>query len=193
MPSAREPKRLRVPEGIPGLLRDLIHERTGLFFEDSRMDVLLEKLEPCAQNIGCQSFLEYYYILKDNKQGEWDQAWESLSVQETYFYREISQINALTKVLVPEWFENHATTFRIWSAACATGEEPYTIAMALVEAGFGSHPIEIVGTDASSNALEKAGMAIYREKSFRVIPPALREKYFASVSGGWKLSSEITN
>jgi chemotaxis protein methyltransferase CheR len=193
MPSAIGPKRLRVPEGIPGLLRDLIHERTGLFFEDSRMDLLLEKLEPCAQNSLCQSFLEYYYILKDNQQGEWDNAWESLSVQETYFWREISQINALTKVLVPEWFENHATTFRVWSAACATGEEPYSIAMALVEAGLGSHPIEIVGTDASPNALEKAGIAIYREKSFRAIPSALREKYFTPVSGGWKLCSEITN
>ncbi len=76
---------MRVPEGISTLLRDLIHERTGIFFEDSRMDLLLEKLEPLAQNRGCPSFLDYYYTLKDNEHGEWDRAWEALSVQETYF------------------------------------------------------------------------------------------------------------
>jgi chemotaxis protein methyltransferase CheR len=187
------PKCLRVPEGVPGLLRDLIHERTGLFFEDSRMDILLEKLEPLAQQLGCQSFLEYYYALKDNLHAEWDRAWEALSVQETYFWREISQVNALAGVILPDWFRNHSSPFRIWSAACATGEEPYSVAMALVEAGFASHPIEIAASDASLNALKKAESAVYREKSFRALPPALRQKYFTPASGGWKLAPEITS
>ncbi|HZM05925.1 MAG TPA: CheR family methyltransferase, partial [Candidatus Saccharimonadales bacterium] len=171
-------KTLRVPEGIPRLLRDLIHDRTGIFFEDTRMDTLLEKLEPLAQKREVQSFLDYYYALKDNEHAEWDQAWEALSVQETYFWREILPINALTQVIVPEWFHKRSQPFRIWSAPCATGEEPYTIAIALAEAGFGSHPIEIVGSDASPMALKKAGAAVYREKSFRALPLALRQKYF---------------
>jgi len=180
-----------VPEGIPRLLRDLIHDRTGLFFEDTRMDILLEKLEPIAQNKHCQSFLEYYYILKDNEHAEWDQAWEALSVQETYFWREMAQINALSQVIVAEWFRKRSTPFRIWSAACCTGEEPYSIAIALAEAGFGSHPIEIIASDASPGALKKAESALYREKSFRALPLALRQKYFESASGGWQLSPKI--
>lgn len=187
------PKCLRVPEGIPGLLRDLIHDRTGLFFEDARMDILLEKLEPIARDLGCQSFLDYYYLLKDNQHAEWDQAWEALSVQETYFGREMPQVNALTHVIVPEWFGKHSTVFRVWSAACATGEEPYTVAIALAEAGFGAYPIEISASDASPNALKKAAAAVYRENSFRTFSPALRQKYFAPVPGGWKLSPEIAN
>lgn len=185
------PKTLRVPEGIPRLLRDLIHDRTGLFFEDSRMDFLLEKLEPAAQGRGFNSFLDYYYALKDNDRGEWDKAWEALSVQETYFWREMSQINALVEVMVPEWLQKNSLPFRIWSAACATGEEPYTIAMALAEAGLHAQPIEIVASDASLAALEKAQRATYREKSFRALPHGLRDKYFVAVPEGWKLSDEI--
>src|SRR5438874_335736 len=92
------PRPLRVPEGVPRLLRDLIHDRTGIFFEDTRLDFLLEKLLPAAQDRGYTSFLEYYYALKDNADGEWERAWEALSVQETYFWREMSQIKALVEL-----------------------------------------------------------------------------------------------
>jgi chemotaxis protein methyltransferase CheR len=191
MPGEVGPKRVRVPEGVPRLLRDLIHDRTGLFFEDTRMDFLIDKLEPAAQNRGFGSFLEYYYALKDNDSGEWERAWDALSVQETYFWREMSQIDALVKRIVPDWFRQSPLPFRIWSAACATGEEPYTIAMALAEAGLDGQPIEITGTDASVEALEKAERAVYREKSFRTLPTDLRQKYFEPVPGGWKLATEI--
>jgi chemotaxis protein methyltransferase CheR len=191
MPTGPGLKTLRLPDGVRGLLRDLIHDRTGLFFDDSRMDALLEKLEPLALESGCQSFLEYYYTLKDNTNSQWDKAWEALSVQETYFWREMSQIDALTQVVAPERLRKLSVPLRIWSAACATGEEPYTIAMALVEAGLGLASIEITGSDASPNALKKAKAAVYREKSFRALPLPLRQKYFSPVEGGWKLSDDI--
>jgi chemotaxis protein methyltransferase CheR len=155
------------------------------------MDFLIDKLEPAAQNRGFGSFLDYYYVLKDNDSGEWARAWEALSVQETYLWREMSQIDTLVKKIVPDWFRNNTSPFRIWSAACATGEEPYTIAIALAEAGLEEHPIEITGSDASVEALEKAERAVYREKSFRTLPPELRQKYFEPVAGGWKLCMEI--
>ncbi len=186
-------KSLRMPEGIGRLLRDLIHERTGLFFEDSRVDQLLEKLEPLVRARGCDSFLEYYYALKDNEPLEWEQAWEALSVQEAYFWREMSQVAALTELIIPQWFRKHSLPFRIWSAACATGEEPYSIALALAEAGLGAQPIEILASDASPEALKKAAAAVYREKSFRTLPPAIRQKYFERLPEGWKLTPEITN
>lgn len=184
-------KPLRVPEGIARLLRDLIHDRTGLFFEDSRMEVLLEKLQPLAQARGFDSFLQYYYALKDREHGEWDRAWEALSVQETYFWREMSQIDALAEVVVPDWLTKTSLPFRIWSAACATGEEPYSIVMRLLEAGLGDRRIEIIGSDASLAAVEAARRGVYREKSFRTLPPELRQKYFKPAPGGWSLSEDI--
>jgi len=191
MPHALAASGLRMPEGVPALLRDLIHQRTGLFFEDNRMGQLLEKLEPLVRNRGCQSFLEYYYLFKDREAGEWELTWQALSVPETYFWREMSQVNALAKAVVPAWFRNSSKPFRIWSAACSTGEEPYTLAMALNEAGFGSHPVEIIGSDANPAALEKARAAAYREKSFRSLPPELRAKYFERAGDRWRLRSEM--
>jgi chemotaxis protein methyltransferase CheR len=157
MPSELAPKTLRVPEGIPRLLRDLIHDRTGLFFEDSRMDYLIDKLEPVALSRGFNSFLEYYYALKEDQHGEWDRAWEALSVQETYFWREMSQIETLVGVLVPEWRRRNQRPYHIWSAA----------------------------------GLERAQLGVYRERSFRTLPPSLRQKYFEPVAGGWRLCDNI--
>src|SRR5690606_339257 len=155
------------PEPVPRLLRDLIHERIGVYFESSRLDSLLEKLADRARTRQCATFLDYYYLLKYEETGddEWLRVMDAFSVQETYFWRELDQINALVNVVVPAWFQNHSGTLRIWSAACATGEEPYSIAIALKEAGWGNHPIEIYASDASEAALAKARGGIYRERS----------------------------
>lgn len=182
---------MRVPEGISRLLRDLIHDRTGIFFEDTRMELLIDKLKPLAKERGVRSLLEYYYALKDNDQGEWNRAWEALSVQETYFWREAAQVHALVDTVIPAWFQKTSLPFRIWSAACATGEEPYTIAMALEEKGLAGYPVEIFASDASPAALEKAREGIYRQKSLRSTPLEVQQKYFKPIPGGWQLSPDI--
>ena len=191
IPAEGNPKTIRVSESVAHLLRDLIHNRTGMFFEDTRMDFLMEKLQPTAQARGYTSFLDYYYALKDNQQGEWDQAWEALSVQETYFWREMQQIEALVEIIIPNWFRKCSLPFRIWSAACATGEEPYSIALAINQSNWRNHPIEITATDASLAALEKAVRGVYREKSFRALPAVMRQQYFETVPEGMRLSPEI--
>src|ERR1043165_6878118 len=147
------------------LLRDLIHEHTGLFYENGKSDLLIDKLSPLVIERGFNSFLDYYYLLKYDAESarEWARVMDALSVQETYFWREMDQIDTLVKVLVPQWFKNQSRPLRIWSAACATGEEPFTIAMALQEAGwFERAPIEIVASDASMAALEKARPGFFR-------------------------------
>lgn len=187
------PPPLSIPEPVPQLLRDLIHERMGIYFESDRFDTLVEKLLDRAQARGCRSFLDYYYILRYGESGdqEWRRVMDTFSVQETYFWREFDQIRALVDVVVPEWFARRSTPLRIWSAACATGEEPYSIAIALQEAGWGGHPIEITGSDASEAALEKARLGVYRERSFRALPLELREKYFRPVPGGFQIDRAL--
>jgi len=175
------------------LLRDLVHEKTGLFFEDSRLDTLIDKLRDRAIACGCRSFLDYYYILKYDSElnNEWLRVMDAFSVQETYFYREYAQIEALIETIVPSWFQRTTMPLRIWSAACASGEEPYSLAIALKERGWDRHPIEIVASDASELALSRAQAAIYRERSFRSFPLDLRHKYFAAVDDGWRLRKEL--
>ena len=175
------------------LLRDLIHERTGIFFEEARFDVLYEKLEPLAIARECYSLLDYYYLLKYEENGveDWARVMDALSVQETYFWREMSQIHFLVNTFVPDWFQKTSSPLQIWSAASASGEEPYSILIALIEAGWGSRPIQIIGSDASPSAIDKSRAGIYREKAFRCFPPHLKQKYFTPRGNEWKIDPEI--
>lgn len=184
---------LSVPDGVPVLLRDLIHDRTGIYFEPAHFDTLLGKLRDRAVHHGCHSYLDYYYILKYEERGtdEWLRVMDAFSVQETYFWRELSQINALTSRVVPQWFKSSPRRLRIWSAACASGEEPYSIVMALLEAGLGDLPIEVCGSDASEAAIAKARRGVFRERSFRALPPELQTKYFHKVADGWQIVPEV--
>ena len=133
---------LALPEGTTALIQGLISERTGMSFDNGKRDLLIDKLSALVIDRGFSSYLDYYYLLKydASARAEWLNVMNALSVQETYFWREFDQIRALVQTLVPQWLaKNAGSTLRIWSAACATGEEPLTIAMALNEAGFFEH------------------------------------------------------
>jgi chemotaxis protein methyltransferase CheR len=177
------------------LLRDLIQERTGLFYDNGKSDLLIDKLAPLVIERGFSSFLDYYYLLKYDAEAneEWKRVADALSVQETFFWREVDQVRAVVEHLVPEYFSAaHPSPLRIWSAACATGEEPLSIAMALAEAGwFERAPIEIYATDASRAAIARARRGVYRERSFRSLPPQLRARYFRAEPDGWRIAPEL--
>jgi len=188
---------LGIRGGADRLLRDLIHERTGLFFDDRKADILVDKLSPLVVERGLTSLLDYYYLLKydEAERDEWLGVMNALSVQETYFWREMDQVRALVDVVVPRWFAARgAGPLRIWSAACATGEEPLTIAMALDEGGWlGRAPIVIHASDASTSAVEKSRRGLYRERSFRNLPAALRAKYFTQegATKTWRVAPNL--
>src|SRR4030095_15196597 len=81
---------------------------------------------------------------------------------------------------------------RIWSIPCATGEEPLTLAMLLDEAGwFERLPIELVASDASSEAIARAKEGTYGERSFRSLPPSMQEKYFVRCDRRWSVIPEL--
>jgi chemotaxis protein methyltransferase CheR len=176
-----------LPRGGFELLRDLVHERTGLYFDDAKTGMFLDKLSPLLGERGSDSFLEFFHFLKydSNSAAVWRKVFDALTVQESFFWREMEQIRALVDEIVPRYLKAHPNdTLNIWSAACATGCEPLTIAMALNEAGwFDRAAIKISASDASPRAIEAAYKGVYREHSFRRLPPALKEKYF-SYSGG---------
>lgn len=174
---------LGLPDGAGSLLRDLIHERTGVFFDNGRENLLADKLSPLVVERGLNSLLDYYYLLKYDEaaQDEWQTVMDTISVPETYFWREMDSVHALVDVILPQWAaRTRNAPFRIWSAACATGEEPLTLAMALQEAGwFERLQIEIYASDASAKSIDRAKRGIFRERSFRSLAGDLRAKYFA--------------
>lgn len=183
------PENLGVSEsGLP-LLRELIHQHTGLFYENGRNELFRDRLAPLVLAQGFRSYLDFYYLLKFDEQAGavWRDVMDALSVQETYFWRESDQLRALTCHILPELQRmSPAETVRIWSIPCATGEEPLTIAMALEEAGwFDRARIAIHASDGSRRAIEKAEEGLYRERSFRALPDHLRDKYFERTGTMW--------
>ncbi|HSK62567.1 MAG TPA: protein-glutamate O-methyltransferase CheR [Pyrinomonadaceae bacterium] len=186
---------LILPEGTTNLIRDLINERIGMFFDNGKSELLLDKLSPLVIERGFGSYLDYYYLLKYDASApvEWQNVVNALSVQETYFWREMDQVRALVQTLAPQKLEQGgSSSLRIWSAACATGEEPLTIAIALNEAGwFEKASIEILASDASSKAIERAQQGVYKERAFRNLPAHLRARYFEPEGSVWRVRSDI--
>jgi chemotaxis protein methyltransferase CheR len=164
------------------LLLDLIHSRMGLFYENGMRDLALDKLVPLMAERGINSALDYYYFLKYGQESEteWRRVETALAVNETYFWREFRQIEAAVAYLLPRLFkDNMGRNIRIWHAACATGEEPYTLVMAMYEANLVDNiPVEIFASDINSKALAHARAAIYPKRSFRAMEQRIKEKYF---------------
>jgi chemotaxis protein methyltransferase CheR len=172
---------------VTTILRDLIHERLGIFYEPPQFEQVADRLAPLVVERGLGSFLDYYYVLKySDDPREWGRIMDVLSVQETYFWREIDQIRALVEHVVPELVARSAgVPIRIWSAPCATGEEPLTIAMMLNEHGwFERAPFDIIGSDGSPAAIAKARSGVYGKRSFRNLPETLRDRYFSPMADG---------
>jgi len=181
----------------PGLslLRDLVHERTGLFFDDARIGTMADKLTPLVLECGFTSALDYYYLLKYDRDaaGEWRRVLDALSVQETYFWREIDQLRAVVQEVVPLHAARlRGAPLRIWSVPCATGEEPLSLAMLLEDAGwFRRVPIELHGSDGSPSAVARARAGLYRERAFRALLPALRARYFSREGDAWRVDPAL--
>jgi chemotaxis protein methyltransferase CheR len=177
------------------LLRDLIAQQTGVYFSDDRRDQLADKLSDVMAARGMSSPLDYYYLLRYDGDAErhWADLADRLAVPETFFWRQSDQFLALARVLAPRHFERRpATPLRIWSAACCTGEEPISIAIALAEAGLlQERPIEIVASDASGAMIERARRGIYGERSFRGFSSELRDRYFEREPGGWRVDPRV--
>jgi chemotaxis protein methyltransferase CheR len=184
-----------VSDSLFALLRDAIHERTGLFYDASSRDSMIGRLSARVLDLGFDSFLDYYYLLKYDAaaNAEWGHLLDALTVRETFFWREIDHIRALVDVVVPQYAARRpGVPLRIWSAACATGEEPLTLAIALQEAGwFERMQIELYASDISPLAVSMARQGLYPERSFRSLPATLRAKYFTAGDGGWRVAADL--
>jgi chemotaxis protein methyltransferase CheR len=174
------------------IVAHLIEERAGLHYELSSADMLAEKLSERATERGLDSLLDYYYYLRYDPAGERELQLlaESLVIHETYFFREVDPLRVLVSSILPGVLRGRSRA-RVWSAACATGEEPYTLGMMLAEAGLLDR-VEIVASDLSDRALAKARAGRYAGRSLRSLgalpaPPPLLEE----VAGGMQVRAEL--
>jgi chemotaxis protein methyltransferase CheR len=180
------------------LLRDLIYNYSGLFFSEDNRYLLERRLSPRLAQRQLLNFHDYYYYLKYDvsRDQELSDIMDTLTTNETYFFRESFQLKAFTDEIIPEIVKvkakNSDKIIRIWSAGCSTGEEPYTIAMLLLDkpelAGW---KIEIIGTDISQRVLHHARKGVYGNSSFRVTEPHYKSRFFQDQDGGFRVGDQI--
>jgi chemotaxis protein methyltransferase CheR len=180
------------------LIRDLIYDHCGLYF-DSDSKYLLEK-RLCGRLVVHQlpGFREYYHFLKYSRgrEQELSDIMDILTTNETYFFREEFQLKAFSNEILPELrYEKEKRgdrTLRIWSAGCSTGEEPYTIAMLIIESGcFRGWKVEVVGTDISHRVLQRARKGVYGTSSFRTTEEGRIRRFFQEQDGLYRISDEV--
>ena len=110
---------------VTTIMRELVHERLGLFFGPAQFDQVADRLAPLVVARGLGSFLDYYYLLKySDDLDEWGRVMDALAVQETYFWREIDQIRAVVDHVVPRLTEALRLVARSGSGACLRARQP---------------------------------------------------------------------
>ncbi len=177
------------------LLRDLIKGELGLFFDDGSKFLLERRLSRRLRIHHLGDFRDYYrFLLYDRKKDEEMTAViDLLTVNETFFFREQNQLRAFSEEILPDIRETNKEKkkIRIWSAGCSTGEEPYTIAMLVLEyGGFFGWDIEIFGSDINQRVLTAARRGLYRKNSFRTAGQYFIGKYFKEDEDGSFIISE---
>lgn len=174
-------------------LRDLIRDRFGIYYDDTKQFLLQSRLQTRLVKRSVADFNAYYRFLTTNpeRENEWDELASALSNNETYFFRERAQLDVLANEVVADAIRA-GSKLRIWSSACSTGEEPFSLAMTLLETHkLPPSQIQIKASDLSPRALERCSVGFYRDLSFRATPPELIQKYFRPFENGFLMADEV--
>jgi chemotaxis protein methyltransferase CheR len=180
--------------------RDFIYQACGISFTENKKYLLEGRIAKRLEAHGLTSFEEYYAFLhSEHQRDELPSLFEAVTINETYFFRNPPQFEALEQVIIPEILNLKQNSqlpkkLRIWSAASSSGEEAYTIAMILLDKirpQFPGFQFEILGTDISAAVLEKARAGIYKEYAVRNMPPYYLNKYFTREGDRFILAPEV--
>jgi chemotaxis protein methyltransferase CheR len=163
-------------------LCEFLYRRTGMSFDDNKRYYIDRRVAERMAATGSESFQAYFAALRSDADHEIEHLVNAFTVNETYFYREDHQLRCMTSSLLQDIVRRKKTqdAIRIWSIPCSTGEEPYSIAMWLMEnwAEVDSHNIEIVGSDIDTRALKAAAEGIYGARALMRLSPAVVDRYF---------------
>lgn len=180
--------------------KNIIREKSGLQFAESRRRDLLSGILDAMKDAGFTDPEAYYRSLSGLSAGseQWERLIRQVTVGETYFFRDQGHFNALRDNILPDLIARRRAAnhhlLRIWSAGCATGEEPYSLAILLRELlpDLRNWQIMILGTDINQNSLKQAQRGIYRNWSFRAeTPERIRGVYFRERGGLYHLNDDV--
>ena len=167
--------------------RAYIYDLCGIYFQDNKKYLLESRLLKRITHLKLTSFEEYLKFVKFNPQARAEKKYlyEAITINETFFFRNQPQLDALTSKIFAEAIENKRKVgkkkIRIWSAASSSGEEAYSVAMVIADMimpKFRDVEFEIVGTDINEDVLDRARKGVYKEYAIRNTPAFFLKKYF---------------
>ncbi|MFN7923482.1 MAG: protein-glutamate O-methyltransferase CheR [Bryobacteraceae bacterium] len=177
-------------------LQDYVYRESGIVLDADKQYLLDSRLMPIVRKEGMQGLEDLCNLLRGTQGQRLRQpVVEAMTTNETLFFRETSQYDALRRTVLPQLVaERDKTTRRLsfWSAAASTGQEAYSLAMMLVEMGLDKWNLQIQGTDLNETVLERARQGRYMQIEVnRGLPIQLLMKYFHRVGLDWQLKDEI--
>jgi chemotaxis protein methyltransferase CheR len=165
-----------------GRLSEFIYRRTGMVFTETKRYYVQRRVNERMEATGSTTFASYFARLRSNLNGEVEQFINAFTVNETYFYREDHQLRCLTEDLLGERIRTRrrSDALRIWSVPCSTGEEPYSIALWMLEgwAQVDAYDVEIIGSDIDTRVLKAAEAGIFGRRALMRLSSELVAKYF---------------
>ena len=176
-------------------LQEHVYSQAGIVLEEDKHYLFESRLTPIVRQLGLESINDLCALLQATCETDVGrQVVEAMTTNETYFFRDPVQYDAIRNVLLPRLMEERRDTrkLRFWSAAASTGQEAYSLAMLLIEAGLSGWDIQILGTDFSSKVLDRARSGNYQQIEVnRGLPAALLVKYFRRRDAEWQLSDAV--
>lgn len=176
-------------------LQEHVYAHAGLVLEADKHYLFESRLAPIVRQLGLGSIDDLCALIRSAHRPEvGHQIVEAMTTNETYFFRDPSHYDAIRTVLLPRLMEERRDTkkLRFWSAASSTGQEAYSLAMLLREAGLSDWNIQILGTDFCSKVIERARSGIYQQLEVnRGLPATLLIKYFHRSGTEWQLSEPV--
>ncbi len=166
--------------------RDFFYRKTGLYFEEGKRYFVDKRLLARMAANGHETFRSYFAFMRfQASQQELQQLINLLTVNETYFFREEYQFQCMVNSVLNEVLRHHPGNrpLRIWSMPCSSGEEPYSIALYLLEywPPIKNTDVEIIASDIDSNILNAARRGLYSQRSVQHLPDRIRRNYFKSL------------
>ena len=179
-----------------------VHGLTGIFLDAGKTYLIETRLSGLLEEFRCASYGELYYTAKaDASKNIQRKIIDAITTNETLFFRDTSPFDLLQHKILPDLIDRRTANgpgrivnIRIWSAACSTGQEVYSIGMVLKEllGDLRKYNIRIIGTDISDAAVAQASYGIYNKFEMeRGLPKDKLSKYFESAANGWKVKDEI--
>ena len=189
---------LMTDDEVMGRIRGLIELNTGISLGAKKDLMLSHRLDKRMAASGSLSLKDYYFRLVAVDRGELRNLIDEITVNETYLFRDFPQLQGFAEKVLPPYLDakrlKRDYSLKVWSAACSTGEEPYTLSIILHEMirDYPMWEVKIDATDIDRGVLAACREGVFCDRSMKDTPIPYRLSYFSKVESGWRVNPVLT-